>query len=496
MVKKSALIILLLCMTCAGWAAESRLTVKVDKKTSVLGEPVLVEIKAEDVREPLSSISLEKLKTDFNVYGISSSSQTQHRKGRTVNSETMSLTLYPLRSGKLNLPGFNYHGSSSKAIALTITASGKKTAKVIFKTVLDTPQPQVRQAATLTLDIYDDGTLQWTAPHELVAAGAHQRRLAESQSEEMLEGKRYTVHRFAWALMPLREGKIIVEFPMLDAFKFGTRLRYPLAPLRLNAAAVPAYLPVYVPIGQLLLAAEPLPGEIALGRPVNLTFTVQGSGISEEAVGKLLSAVHGNEMLRFYPPVIGPADNERSLTASQKLRVTLPFVAVKTGPLQLPEINFPYFDPASARVESVSLEPAQVEVFNPMWRIAQKISLGLLVLSGLSGLGYWLYIKLRSHLHRRKVLLLIRRAASAGELHGALLKFAGKDVLMQNSTLQQWLQHMQQFYYVDDRLAALVLKLEVAKYADEKNRIYITELAHEAVRVLSLCRVRSTRHGA
>lgn len=497
MVKKSAMLVLLLCMTCHGWAAaETRLTVTADRKSSVLGEPVLLEIRAVDAREPLSSIGLEKLKADFNVYGISSNTKTERKNGHSINTETMSLTLYPLRSGRLTIPALSYRGSRSKPIALFVAESGKNTAKVIFKTALDTAQPQVRQAATLSLEIYDDGALQWTAPRELLAAGAHQRRLAESQSEEMLDGKRYTVHRYAWALMPLREGKIMVEFPMLDAFKFGTRLRYPVATFKLNSEPVPAYLPVHVPIGKLSIAADPLPQEIALERPVNWIFTVQGYGLSEEGLGKLLSAMPNNERLRFYPPLIGQTDNERDLSAMQKLRVTLPFVPLQAGSLRLPEINLPYYDPASARLEAVALQPVQVAVFNPLWRTAQKIILGLLLLAGISGSGYWLFVRLRAYLYRRKALLAISRVANVEELHGALLKFPGDDMQLHNYTLQQWLQYMQLRYKTDERLSGLVRKLEAAKYAGGKTEVDISRLALEAAGIMKLCRVRRAHHGA
>ena len=83
MVKKIWLPALLLCAVWSGQAvADVRLTIRADKKTMALGEPLMVELKAEDVREPLSSISLDKLKQDFNVYGISSNVQTQSKKGR------------------------------------------------------------------------------------------------------------------------------------------------------------------------------------------------------------------------------------------------------------------------------------------------------------------------------------------------------------------------------------------------------------------------------
>jgi len=450
----------------------------------VLGEPLLAELKAEDVREPLSTVNLEKLKQNFNVYGISSSVQTQTKKGRSVSSETMTLTLYPLRSGKLQLPAFSYRGKSSQPLMVSVLESSTQTSRVIIKTALDTSRPQVRQAATLSLEIYDDGSLQWTAPREIIAQGVHQRRLADSQREEVVEGTRYTVHRYAWALMPLREGGITVEFAMLDAFKFGTRLRYAVAPLWLDAAPVPAYLPVHVPIGKPVVSMESLPNEIALDRPVNWTFSVQGAGLSAEGVSKLLAEIRGNEALRFYPPLIRPADNERPTSAAQTLLVTLPFVPLRTGTLQLPEINLPYYDPASTRVEAVFIPGARIEVFNPLWHTVQKVAAGLLALAGVIGLAYWLFKQLRRALKRRKSLLAISSAANADELHRALLKFDIGTATVHCLTLQQWLQRMQQVYGVDKRLAVIVQKLAIAQYGTDETDVGITEFAQEAAKML------------
>lgn len=498
MVKKLWQLALLIGLTWSGMAvADARFTLKADKKTIALGEPLTVELRADDGREPLSGISLDQLKQNFNVYGISSNMQTQTRKGRTVSVESMTLILYPLRSGKLQLPALRYMKKASKALDISVTESGKNTLPVIFKTAIDVPSLQVRQAATLTLEIYDDGTLQWTVPGELLAAGAHQRRLAESQREEMVEGTRYTVHRYAWALMPLREGILKVEFPLLDAFKFGTRLRYPLAALKFDVAAVPAYLPVHVHIGKLQVTSEALPDEIALDRPVNWTLTVKGSGLSEAGLAKLLSSIRGNETLRFYPPLITIADNERATTAAQTLRVTLPLVALQAGSLQLPEINLPYYDPASARIESIVIPGARIKVFNPLWLTVQKIAVGLLLLIGVISLGYGLLKHLRLALNRRRSLLAISRAVSADELHRALLNFNTGPSVMQCLTLQQWLQRMQLLYYDDERLAAVVLKLASMQYGADETDTRIPELAHDAAMLLNKLprRKSSSRNG-
>lgn len=476
--------LLLLCASCSGWAAaETRLTVKADKKSTVLGEPLTLEIKAEDSREPLSSINLDKLKQDFNVYGMSSNIQTYRHQGRMLNREIMTLTLYPLRSGRLHLPVFTYRGVKSKPTEVMVAETGRQAQKMMFRTALDIKPLHVRQEATLALEVYDDGSLQWTAPREIAAAGAHQRNLAESQREEIIEGKRYTVHRYAWALMPLREGKMTVEFPMLDAFKFGTRLRYPLAPLQLDVAAIPAYLPVHVPVGKPLLNVEALPAEMALGQPLNRTFSVQGSGLSQEGLIKLLPALHNNEGIRYYPFSVSLADSARATSAVQTWQVTLPFVPLRSGTLHLPEMLIPYYDAENGRVESVLVPAASPQVLNPLWHKILQIVAGLLLLAAILAGGYWLYRTIRLVQHRRRALLEIRNAASAAALHLALLNFETGHAENKYLTLQQWVNGMQQKYKVNESLYLLVRKLEHMQYGLPATGS-VAELAQDAARSL------------
>lgn len=476
--------LLCLCACCSGWAAaETRLTVKADKKALVLGEPLTVEIKAEGSREALGSIKLDKLKLDFNVYGISSNVQSYRHQGRTLRKETMTLILYPLRSGKLYLPALTYRGISSKPQAVTISEPGSPGQKMLFKTALDIERLHVRQEATLTLDIYDDGSLQWTAPREIVAAGAHQRALAASQREEIIDDKRYTVHRYAWALMPLRDGKMTVEFPLLDAFKFGTRFRYPLAALKLEVAPVPTYLPVHVPVGKPLLQVEALPPQMALGQPLNRIFSVQGSGLSKEGLEKLLPALHSNETIRYYPFSVSLADSARTASAVQTWQVTLPFVPLHSGSLQLPEIVIPYYDAEHGRVEAVVLPAASAEVFNPLWHEIWQVVAGLLLLAASLVTGYWLNEKIRQLRQRRRALCEIRNATDVAALQQALLDFAAVCGENKCRTLQQWLQGMQLNYRVSDSLYLLVHQLEAMHYGPPATGS-VAELAQEAALLL------------
>ena len=493
MVNRLSLSVFLLCLTCSGVTlAAPQLQVKVGKTSSQLGEPVLVEVKAVDMPVSLSSMNLDKLKQDFNVFSISSNVQSQKIKKRTVKIETMSLTLYPLHSGKLRLPALSLHGKQSRVLDILIGESGKQTTQISFKTAIDTPRPVVRQAFTLSLDIYDDGSRQWTAPPELEAAGLYQQRLAETQREENIAGVRYTVHRYAWSLMPLRDGKLKISFPMLDAFKFGARLRYPVAPVKLDAAAVPAYLPIYVPIGKPEVIQDSLPAELALKRPINWTLSVSGTGISPEGLSKLLSTLHSNDSMRFYPLEISTDSNNRAATATQILRVTMPLVPLRTGKLIMPDINLPYYDPDRGMMQSVLLPGATVDVFDPVWQRIRLIVLVLLVLAGLAISGHKIYNKSLRIRRKRQCLQAIKISRTADELCAGLMQFDGDVVIQPHLTLQQWLEKLQQKYVVDERVVELVNQLAIMKYGDKNTEINLTLLAAEIVQILKKISLKKT----
>lgn len=439
--------------------AEVSLVAKADKRTISLGEPLTIELRVDGVRESTSGIDLEKLKQDFNVYSTTTATLSPRSKRNALTSEIMTLVVYPLHTGKLKVPAFNYRGKTSKPLTVSVLEVNKQ---VLFKTAVDLSHPVVRQALTLTLDIYDDGTLQWSVPHEIAAAGIHQQWLAESQREEMLDGHRYTVHHYAWVLLPLREGSMTVKIPMLDAFKFGARLRYPVAPVRVEATRIPAYLPVYVPVGKMMLEMEKMPAEIALNRPFNWIMKIQGAGISIEAINNFLTTINSNEAIRFYLPNISIEENQHPISAMQTIRVTVPFVPLKTGRMKLPDINLPYYSPDSKRLESVFLEGESTQVFNPVWYWLQKIVSGFVMLLLVMGLGFLMYKKHRLFMLRRKSLKTITLANNVEALQQALLNFDGS--LPRPLTLQQWLHHMKLIYPVDKRLTVLVEKTEKILY--------------------------------
>lgn len=451
-----ALALLLLAWMQASVAAV-RLDAHADKKELVLGEALTLEIRVRDRHEAqsLDALKLDLLNADYDVRGVSRSRQSTTRKGREETTDVVTVTLYPLRTGQLRIPPLTFMGAASKPIPVSVLLSGPNTPRVLIRPGIAPARPLLRQGATLTLDVLDDGSLQWPPMAPVAAAGMHLRALPESQREATIDGVKYTLHRHAWAATPLRDGNLMVRFPMLDATKFGTRLRYAAPPLMFAADAVPAYLPVHVPVGKPEIRAEPLPGSIAVDRPLNWQLTVQGSGISEEGIAKLLAAaLSDSEAIRFYAPKIRV---EAATSPIQTLHVTLPFQALRSGNIALPEIAIPYYDPTSGRLERLVLPAQTVAVGNPAWQAATRIATGLAALAPAGWLAYRLGKAARRFRSRRASLRRIAQAADAAELKQALLASDPR----RPATLRQWLAAR---HVANATLAGLVQQLELACY--------------------------------
>ncbi len=483
-------LILAFAIASSAWGGEPQFRVQADKKVLALGESLTLEMIVQEPQEPLSTLQLDELKLNFEVYAMSTSQQSATVKGREVKTETMTLTVYPLQSGEIALPSFHYMGKTSKKLPLTILDGSPEITRVIIKQGVEPMLPWVRQAAILYLDVYDDGSLQWTRPSDVVIVGAHVRPLADTLREGVLDGVNYTIHRFSWAVTPLRDTGVSIRFPMLDALKFGTRLRYEAPPMWFYVAPVPSYLPVHVPIGKPEISIQALPAEIILNRPVNWELSISGTGISEEGLSKLLSTIQDDENWHFYPLSLVPGLNEPSTSATQTFKLVIPFKAVRAGNLRLPDLNLPYFDPVLGKIVTIKIKGSSFKVVNPVWQRIQKVVVVCFAVIGLAGAAYFLRKHMRSKLRKWKSLRKLQQAVTSLSLTQALLDYDTGTGKMASITLQQWLQSMEAVYEVDARLNEIILRLESERYQPRNPETGVTDMAKELVMLIKRLKLK------
>ncbi|NWG87953.1 MAG: BatD family protein [Hydrogenophilaceae bacterium] len=468
----------LACLALSVSHAALALNAQLDRKHVALGEPLTLSISGKAAS--LEQLDLAPLKAEFEVFARTLS--------RSDAQGILQLTLYPLKSGRLAIPALGSGRDRSRALPVQVNTSSEFMPAVSLKLYTEPAQPFVRQPTRLTLEICDDGSLDWKRPALPLTSLAQHRALGEEQIEIEQEGMRCTAHRYHWAVLPTQAGEIRLVLPALEAGKFGQRLRLPPPPAVFSAAAVPAWLPLNVPVGKPMVSAETLPGESPLQRPLVWRFSVDG-GYSIDGL-KALLALHlqPHREWNAYPPTVETLAPEDRNSPLNRLAVTLYALPESAGPLALPALTLPYFDPATARLEKIALPAQQVRVIDPLWR---KLGYLAALLAGSAALLVLLNLLHKEMLWRRarrRILLAIRNAADPAELGRTLRGFSFVQNEKPAATLGQWLERIGRQARTSTAMAELVAALEARRYG--LHFIALADLQAQAMTAISGLRPR------
>lgn len=371
------------------------LTVSLDKREATLGEPIQVRIVADTA---LNELDLSTWQTDLEVFSRAASLSSGGGQVRGV----LDLTLYPLRSGTLALSPLHLGRRTSRALELAIAPS-----PLNFSTRIDPMSPNERQAATLTLQFQDQGELSFT-PLQLDAPHIAWTALPESINN----GAGLRILR--WTILPLQSGGLSIRFPMLDAYRFGQRLRYPLAPINFRAARLPAYLPLYLPIGKPTVKVDALPAELIAGRPYNWNIEIDAPGLSPAGALKLVQNPKAPG-LRFYTPRATTLKRD----GREIIQLSLSFEAVR-GNVFFPSLQIPYFEPATQTLRALSLPSQTLQVRDPALLkqlLSVLVALAILILVAL---GNTLAPRVQAWRQRRRWLKAIQTSADVTQLYRLL----------------------------------------------------------------------------
>lgn len=461
---------LLLIATAAGAAG---LKTQLDHPTLALGELLTLTLTG----TALEQIDLAPLATDFEVRG-----RTLSRSG---DEETLVLTLYPLREGRLNLPTLQAGAARTRPAGVTVTAGSADTPQVLFRVESEPALPIERQPTRLTLEACDDGSLDWKRPLLPLHAALHQRPLGEEQADLERDGVRCTAHRWHWMIVPTQAGPLQLPLPMLEAGKFGRQLRFPAPAVAFTVAAVPAWLPLNVAIGQPRLMAEKLPEIWPVQRPLAWRFEVVG-GYSEEGLKTLLALqLHNHPGLNAYAPTLETLPGEERNSPLIRLRVTLYANARETGTLVLPALSLPWFDPAGGRLENLTVVGGQVQIVNPARESLARWLTFLLGVALLTALLTWVTRRLAWRWRKRRGLMALAASTNLENLLSASRNFSLLRHPIPAATLGLWHDRLRAEAYCEE-LDELIAALERARFGGMPGDF--TMLRARALRVLGRCR--------
>jgi hypothetical protein len=471
---------LIVCLALASASNSWALTAQLDRKSLALGEPLTLSLTGRAAT--LEQIDLAPLKRGFEIFGRTLS--------QGDGTGVLQLTLYPLKAGRLAIPSLGVGRDRSRALSVQVDTHSQTMPAVDIRLYTEPAQPRVRQPTRLTLELCDDGGLEWKRPALPLSSQMQHRPLGEEQLDLERDGVRCTAHRYHWAVLPTQAGELRLDLPMLEAGKFGQRLRLPPPAAAFSAAPAPGWLPLNVAMGKPTLDADALPAESPMERPLAWRFTVEG-GYSVDGLKALLALqLQPYPQWRAYPPAVetlAPEDRNSPLT---RLAVTLYALPEASGTLAMPALALPYFDPADGRLQQLALPARTLEIYDPFWR---KLGLGTALTLGAAALLMllqWLYRERQWRQERERALLAIGNAAGPDELGQALRGLAFTPGTQPAVTLGHWLERMTGQSRQPEGLVALVAALEARRYG--LRYIPLAELQQQATALIAKLRPNSS----
>lgn len=383
----------------------AELEMQLDRKSVPLGLPVEITIRSLTPDIQLSELDVSAWEKDFIVRDRHSSSYvTSQSSGDTggIRREELRLRLYAKRSGDFYLEALRLGKHHTPQIQLNVVDTDPSGLQLRIISPPGKTHSLVRQQIPISIQVLTNRNINVSAEN-----WSHENTYITSQpvirTRDPHDSLSYK-HTFNWKLMALKPGRLSLTLPYLSA---GGRRLFTTGELEIDVGGLPAYLPTYIPVGQVSLIDSSVSTRQWKDQPSTWRVQLNAAGLSEEGLQNIIRPQLRNmHFIRFYPPQI------RSI--SEKIVLEVPFAPLSPGEYSLPSLTIPFINPDTEKLEQLEVTGKTIDVIHPFWHRFRTGALFLAIAVASLAILYWLYANTRCQLawrQWRKLLLNCDHAA-------------------------------------------------------------------------------------
>ena len=353
-----------------------------DRNSVQLGETVTLNLRVNGNAGNVDAPDLRALANDFDILGNSQNSSLSIVNGQATATTTFGVALRPKHVGSLQIPALTVAGSQTAPLELQVGAPDPAAAAATQKNAFMEAQVEpthgyVGQQLSYVMRLYfatgiSSGALATPQPN-----GAEVSRLGDDLSYDAERGGRsYHVLERRFALIPQRAGTI--EIPAVgfqgeaidpndpnSFFGASTPVSVSAPAVSFEAKSVPSDggKAAWLPARQLSLSVDGWPDAqtpLRVGQPLNLTMTLQATGLSYEALPALsLPPLDG---ATAYPdkPVTGTRVDGQWLVGRRQQSFAI--VPDRAGTLTIPATTLKWWNVQTDRMEVAQIPAHSVTV--------------------------------------------------------------------------------------------------------------------------------------
>lgn len=325
---------------------------------------------------------------------------------------------------------------------------------------LEDTQVWQRERTTLTVEVQSTdrfATLEASLPR---IDGVDVQALPAT-NEAGTDGKR--ILRLTWQLAAHTPGKQTIRLPTIRYNLNGRDAAQWQPPMQtLDVQALPPYLPPTIPVGHVQIESHIEPsGVLQPGHLAYWHIRLHSDAVNTAQFPPILKQMRSSGVELFPAKVDKPASD----SGQYRLEYHIPFKPQSSGRLDLPTLQWHWFDPETARLEHRQYTPPRPWVLGWIWRGVMGVFSLLALLASL-----WFSVKLagkhgRQWRSKRRILRALQTPDSPHMVHKAMRECAIAHSWAENLSVAQWLTCWEQHYGTADNLRLQLQAIERIRFA-------------------------------
>ncbi len=379
-----------LCICLLPSLAWAKLEVSLDRNIVTLNQSFQLQLIADQSLEGSPDFSV--LKPNFEILQTRQSSQISIINGKQSQQFKIFLTLMPTKVGEFTIPSITWGNQSSQAVKITVTeapvqSNTKSQQKVFLEVDVQPKTVYFQQELVYTLKVYHKVPLQQAQLSELSSSDnqAIIKKLGDDKSYDTYrQGQRYHVIERHYAIFPQQVGKLSI-YPIQFEAELASRQRH-------NFWSLPSSQIQRLRSQQLTVEVKAIPDSVKQGwlpsKQVQLVETwdkpidnwQQGETLTrtialmvDDQVASQLPDIPLDypDAIKIYPdqPELKNKMDNQSIVAIRQQKIAIR--PTQAGQYILPEIQIPWWNVLTERLEYASLPARTINIVNTMSNQAQ-----------------------------------------------------------------------------------------------------------------------------
>ncbi len=363
-------------------ALATQVSATLDRSDVQLGDTVTLNVRVEGALSQVDMPDLTALSPDFSVLGTSQNRSVLVNNGKTVSSLTFGVALRPNRVGTLQIPPLSVAGEQTAPLRLEVSAPSPAAAAasnqdLFLEARIEPQRGYVGEQFSYVVKLFYANPLSGGAIDLPSVGGVELDQVGKDLSYESQRGGRsYHVLERRYSLVPQQAGQLRIppanfQGTSVDAYDpngfFGSTSNVaahaPAVSIEVRATPATWGNSAWLPARALSLSLEGWPTpqqQVRVGQPLNLTITLQATGLADDALPALsLPPLDGATAYPDKPVTHNHVDGQWTIGSREQAFAIVP---ERAGTLTLPATTLKWWNVLTDQMEVAQIPARRVSV--------------------------------------------------------------------------------------------------------------------------------------